>query len=90
MEIKVKITEEDNIAVQKLFMRYNAYCGILGYLANYGSIDTEKFDKKWEEAIELQIELENLKNEMDKKYRPQEGNYQNYIFNFDNCEMVYS
>ena len=90
MEFRVKISEEDNLAVQKLFMRYNAYCGILGYLSNYGSIETEKFDKKWEEAVELQIELETLKDKMDKKYHPKEGTYQNYVFNFDNGEIVYS
>lgn len=90
MEKRVKITHDESTAVESLFMQFNAYCGILGYLSNYGTIDTEKFDKKWAEAIEIEIQLDKMKTELDKKYHPTEGNFLQYSFSFDTDEMVYT
>ena len=90
MEIQVNMTIEDSQAVEKPFVRFNAYCNILGYLAQYGSLDTALFDKKWEEAVQINIELEKVKLEMKEKYYPHDGNtYSYYEFDFDKKQLVY-
>lgn len=89
MEIRVHIDDEENDQVELLFTRFIGYCEILGYLAKYGSIDTDLFDKKWEEAVIINKELEALKTELDIKYHPLDSNYTNYRFDFLNHEMVY-
>lgn len=89
MDKRIKIEQAECDKVESLFMQFNAYCSILGYLANYGSIDNEKFDKKWSEAVALEIELDKLKSKLDAKYHPTEGQYLQYNFDFDHSEMVY-
>lgn len=91
METRVKITHQENEEVKNLFYRLNSYYSILGYLAKYGSLDTNLFDKKWEEAIKIGMELDELKVVIDKKYHPIDGNvYNNYSFDFITEELVYS
>ena len=89
MEIKIKILPEESEQVENLFTRYTGYCNILGYLAKDGSLESDIFDKKWEEAIILNDQLEKLKRELDQKYRPDNMNFNSYYFNFKTYEMVY-
>lgn len=89
MEKRVKITREESEAVEILFNRFSGYCNILGYLTNYGSLNTELFDKKWEEAVKISNELEILKHEVDMKYHP-DGEWSSYEFNFKTEELVYT
>lgn len=89
METRVHIDEKEIEQVEILHTRFTGYCEILGYLAKYGSINTDLFDKKWEEAVIINKKLEALKATLDMKYRPQDKEYTNYIFDFINCEMVY-
>ena len=87
---KVQITPEESHKVELLYNQFTGYCNILGYLAQYGSINTNLFDKKWEEAVEINRELEALKAELDMKYHPQDGvEYKNYSFDFIQYLMVY-
>ena len=89
--VKKYITAEENHKIRDLFLRFNSYCNILGYLAQYGSLDTNLFDKKWEEAVTLDKELTLLKQELDKKYHPQDNeNYDHYEFDFANCQIIYT
>lgn len=91
MDTIVKISQEDNEAVEMLHSRFMGYCDILGYMAQYGSLDTNIFDKKWAEAVELNHKLDKIKREMDIKYHPQDDNeYKNFTFNFIKAEMIYS
>lgn len=90
MDTYVQITEAESYSVNQLFSRYNTYLNMLGYLAKYGSLDTDLFDKKWEEAVEINIKLEQLKNELDIKYHPNDNiNYSEFYFDFINHRMVY-
>ena len=90
MEKRVKITREESEAVEILFNRFSGYCNILGYLAKYGSIDTSLFDKKWAEAVEINTELNKLKETLDRKYHPQDNiQYTQYEFDFFDYQMVY-
>ena len=89
MEKRIKITPEESRSVEILFNRFTGYCNILGYMANYGSLDTNLFDKKWEEAVNINNELEALKRELDTKYRPL-GAWSSYEFDFNTEEMVYT
>ena len=91
METRVKITQEESQAVQRLYIDFKGYCNILGYLAQFGSLDTDVFDKKWAEAVELNYQLEQLKAEMDLKYHPQDDvAYTTFEFDFINREIVYT
>lgn len=90
-EKRIDITEEENIQVEKLFMQFTGYCEILAYLSKAGSIETDKFDKKWAEAVELYHQLEKIKQALDEKYHPLDGNnYTSYRFDFDEAQMVYT
>lgn len=91
METRVKITNEESRNVEILFLKFRSYCNILGVISNYDSIDNDRFDRKWAEAVELEMELSKLKSALDKKYRPQDGvQYNEYKFDFENKEMVYT
>lgn len=82
---------EESDSVQRLYIDFRGYCNILGYMAQFGSLDTSIFDKKWAEAVELNYALEKLKAEMDLKYHPQDGNnYISFEFDFANKEIVYT
>ena len=90
MKTRVKIDYNDMAKVEKLFIKFNGYCNILGYLSKYGSMDTEIFDRKWEEAVEIGHALEQAKEEMDAKYHPDDGQpYVMYEFDFSSGDMIY-
>ena len=90
MEKRVHIDQEESERIEILYNRFVGYCEILGYLTKYGSIDTDLFDRKWEEAVLINKELSALKTALDLKYHPQDHiEYNNYIFDFINNEMVY-
>lgn len=90
-EIRVDIPVDVSEKVESLFGRYNGYMSILEYLARAGSLDeTNKFfDKKWDEAVQIYIELEAAKAAAEKQFHPN-GEYSNYIFDFINHQMVYT
>lgn len=88
METRVKITEEDNLEVWRLFHKYNALLDVLSYM-NANSPYTEFLDKKVEEATEICMQLETAKSKCKIKYYPEGGNYTNYVFDFENQEMVF-
>lgn len=89
METRIKITPEECQAVEKLFNRFTAYCNILGYLGKEGSIETDIFDKKWEEAVEINNQLEKLKEEICVKYEPKDKPFVGYVFDFGHQELVF-
>jgi len=91
-ERRIDITRDECTEIEALFNKYQSYCNVLGFLSNYGSLDEDNtfFDKKWAEAIELNMELEKLKSKIDTKYRPTDEIYTQYYFDFNNSQLVYS
>ena len=90
MEVRVKMETNDCQQLEDLYIRYVSHCNILGYLSQYGSMDDERFDKRWLETVEISNQLERLKNKMDNKYRPHDQDYKNYYVDFEAEEMVYT
>ena len=90
-ELRVSISIEESEKVENLFNRYNAYIAILEYLSRVGSLNEENkfFDKKWDEAVKLYIQLEAEKTNIDSKYRPNDD-FKNYHFDFINHQLVYT
>jgi hypothetical protein len=90
-EVRVDIPEDVSEKIEILFGRYNGYMSILEYLARVGSLDeTNKFfDKKWDETVQIYIELEAAKTAADKEFHPN-GEYSSYRFDFINQQMVYT
>ena len=89
MQQRIKITNEESNRVQNLFETYNSYITILQFFMNQESIpNQETFDKKWNEAVELNRKIDNLKREIEKKYKPA-GNWERFEFDFDNHEVVF-
>lgn len=88
----VPISHEDSQKVEALFARCNTYMSMVGFLgAQYGmSEQMPLFNEKWNETVELYMQLEALKAEMDSKYRPESGNWTNYMFDFRKDQMVYT
>ena len=87
MKQAIKITQEECDHVQRLFYKYNAYISMLEYLANTIS-DTAIYDKKWNEAVDLWIELDKAKTAAEMKYKPA-GEWDRYEFDFDNVQVVF-
>ena len=87
MERKITITQEENDEVYKLFSTYMSYMSMLQYLGE-NSTNTEIYDRKWAEAVELNIKLDKLKKDIEKKYKPA-GNWNRFEFDFDNNQVVF-
>ena len=85
---KVPISREESENVENLFYSYNAYMNMLQYFANIGMDNTAIYDKKWNEASELWIQLDKAKSEVEKKYKP-DGEWDNYEFDFNNYQVVF-
>lgn len=88
MTKSVPIKYEESIEVQRLFHKYNALLAVLAYMNDNSSKYTEFLDKKVDEATELYIELEQVKDKYGTQYRPQ-GDWQHYTFDFDNNVIIY-
>lgn len=91
MEKRIFISTDESDNIQVLYGRYCSYVNILGYLAKYGSLETDLFDKKWEEAVMLDRQLTKAKEELDRKYHPNDGiNYKEFSFDFNNHTIIYT
>lgn len=87
MKQAINITHEECENVRRLFYKYNAYMSMLEYLATNAS-NTDIFDKKWNEAADIWIELDLAKSAIEPKYKP-EGEWDRYEFDFDNTQVVF-
>ena len=88
MNKRIQITGEESREVEKLFMTYNSYMSMLLYFAESNMDNTPTYNKKWDEASELWIKLDNLKRAIEKKYKPA-GDWDSYEFDFDNNQVVF-
>ena len=88
MNKRIQITGEESREVEKLFMTYNSYMSMLLYFAESNMDNTPTYNKKWDEASELWIKLDNLKRAIEKKYKPT-GDWDSYEFDFDNNQVVF-
>lgn len=89
MEKRIKISYDLSVYVERLFFEYNASMRILRYLASQDDVKQENLDKYFEEAKNIEMELELAKKEISDKYKP-EGCFCEYYFDFDACEIVYT
>lgn len=83
MEKRIKIAPEESEKVQVLYSTYISYMSILQFFMNNPISNQELFDKKWEEAVQLNIRLDEAKRAVEKKYKPA-GEWDRYEFDFDN------
>ncbi len=89
MEKIVTITPQESEHVHELFAKYNSYLNILGYFADRGSTEENSlYDKKWNEAVMIGIELENAKRDVERKYKP-EGDWASFEFDFYHNQVVF-
>lgn len=89
MNIRVKISQDDNVEVWRLFHKYNALLDIISYLHEENSEYSEFLEKKIDEAVYIYLDLENAKNKCNIKYRPEGKEYTSYKFDFENQEMIF-
>lgn len=88
MNKRIQITAEESQEVENLFMTYNSYMSMLLYFADGGMGDSPVYEKKWDEASDLWIRLDNLKRAIEKKYKPA-GDWDSYEFDFENNQVVF-
>ena len=89
MEKRIKITQEENDNVYNLYTSHISYLNILQFLINNGPVqDKELYDKKWDEAIALNIKLDEAKRAIEQKYKPA-GDWERYEFDFNNQQVVF-
>lgn len=90
--IIVSINKEDSLLMERKFYEYNAGKDTIAFLMKESDINWEILQNYINVVETRYVELELLKNEMDKKYCP--DNYINknykYEFLFDTYEMKYS
>ena len=82
--IKVNISIEDSQAVEKAFYEYNASLNILSYLFKQQEINEEYLEQYIQKSERYYIILEETKEVVSNKYKPNDGKEYNYIFDFDN------
>ena len=89
MEKRVKISPEDNQEVYVLYSTYMSYLSILQFLMNNENINNQEiFDKKWNEAVEINIKLEEKKRSVERNYKPV-GDWDKFEFDFENQQVVF-
>ena len=88
MEKRIKITPEESENVQILYSTYISHMNILQYFMNNPVTNQELFDRKWEEAVQLNIKLDEAKRAIEKEYKPT-GDWDRYEFDFDKQQVVF-
>ena len=88
MEKRIKITPGESENVQMLYSTYISYMNILQFFMNNPITNQELFDRKWEEAIQFNIKLDEAKRAIEKKYKPA-GEWDRYEFDFDKQQVVF-
>ena len=87
MRKAIDITQEESDNIRRLFYKYNSYMSMLQFLADSSS-ESPIYEKKWNEASELWIELDRAKVAVEDKYKP-EGDWDRYEFDFDKAQVVF-
>lgn len=85
---KIAITREENDQVEQLFTKHTSYLSMLEYFAAQKLDNSPIYEKKWNEAAELWIQLDKAKRNIEKKYKP-DGDWDRYEFDFDNHQVVF-
>ena len=86
----VRISEEENNSIDLLFSTYTAYMSMLEHLSNNESAaNTPVYERKWDEAVAIWIQLDKEKKAVEKKYKP-EGEWERFEFDFDNQQVIFS
>lgn len=88
MEKRIKITPGESENVQMLYSTYISYMNILQFFMNNPITNQELFDRKWEEAVQLNIKLDEAKRAVEKAYKPA-GDWDRYEFDFDKQQVVF-
>ena len=88
MEKRIKITPEETENVQVLYSTYISYMNVLQFFMNNPITNQELFDRKWEEAVQLNIKLDEAKRAIEKKYKPA-GEWDRYEFDFDKQQVAF-
>lgn len=88
MRKAISMPYEEVHEIEVLFYKYLSYMNMLQFLASEGAATTEIYDKKWEEASKMWIELDALKRAAEDKYKP-EGYWDSYEFDFEHMQVVF-
>lgn len=89
-EIKVKLTSEDSIYVERLWFEYNASLNILRFLMSQDDVLEKHLQKYLDSSETKYTELEMAKKEISSLYKPKEitGDF-DYRFDFDDECLTY-
>jgi len=89
MRKEISITSNESEHIEKLFYKYNSYINMLEYFTNLPAMrDSVTYEKKWDEAVEINMELEKAKRAIEFKYKP-EGNWDGYEFDFNKSKVIF-
>lgn len=85
----IQITREESDEVQALFLMYTSYLNILKFFAKSNLTSTEIYNIKWNDAVAIGAELEYVKQQIEKKYKP-EGEWKEFTFDFDKEQVIFT
>ncbi len=89
-EIKVKLTNEENTYIERLWFEYNASLNILRFLMSQEDVLEKHLQKYLDSSEAKYAELEIAKKEMTTAHKPAElSEKYNYRFDFDDEYLIY-
>lgn len=83
----ITIEHDESENIYRLYSTHMSYINILQLLGDSG-INNSVYDKKWNEAVQLGVELDAAKRAIEKKYKPA-GEWDRFEFDFDNSQVVF-
>lgn len=90
MNTVIELKDGDYRKILTLFDIYNSYLSVLNYLLTEANLpeDNPFIDKKFQEAIQYRIELDQLERDLALKYNPDQ-HWRDYNYNFGDGTVEY-
>lgn len=90
MKYNVEIDPHESAYVEKLFVLHQAKISNVAFLMQYPNIDKDLLKSYCDELDNIAIELNYAKDEISKKYMPEECEGKcDYLFDFENHAMIF-
>lgn len=91
-KIIIPISEIESNEIEKLFYKYNSYLRVISFIiknTNLNETNNTFLNIKFEECINISMELEEKKEFLNQKYNPDSIKYTNYTFDFVKKEIIF-
>lgn len=91
-KIMIPILEAESEKIETLFNKYNSYLRVIAFLIKNTELNENNnsfLHEKFEECINISMELEAEKERLNVKYNPDRNKYNNYTFDFVKQQLIF-